>query len=55
MYKFLKKCFRIKSQFFDKNKQEQTDINMLDSMYATQEVTCFNTFGTGNENVMGVE
>ena len=49
MYEFLKKSSRIKSKFFEKNKQvlEHTDINMIDIMYAKQEVICLNTFGTG--------
>ena len=55
MYEFLKKCFRIKSYFFEKNKREHTDINMLDIMYAKQEVKCLNTFETGDKNVMGVD
>ena len=40
--------------FFEKNKHEHT-ASMLDVMYAKQEVTCLNTFWTGDENVMGVE
>ena len=40
---------------FEKIKHEHTDINMLDVMDAKQEVTCLNTFGTGDKNVMGVE
>ena len=55
MYDFWRKCFSIKSDFFEKNKHEHTDINMLDIMYAKQEVTCLNTFWTGDKNVVGVD
>ena len=52
---FLRNALESNLNFFEKNKQEHTDINMLDIMYAKQEVTCLNTFGTGYKNVMGVE
>ena len=41
----------------EKNTQQHTDtcINIIDIMYAKQEFTCLNTFGTGDKNVMSVE
>ena len=51
---FWKNALKSNPNFFDKNKHEHTDINMLDVMYANKEVTCLNTFGTGDKNVMGV-
>ena len=41
--------------FWENCKQEHIDINMLDMMCEKQKVTCLNTFGTGDKNMMGVE
>ena len=43
MYDFLKNALESNIHCFEKNKHEHTDINMLDIMYAQQEVTCLNT------------
>ena len=56
MYGFLKNALESNLFFFEKNKHEtHTNINMLDLMYAKQEVTWLNTFGTGDKNVIGVD
>lgn len=41
--------------FFEKTKHEHADNNMLDIIYAKQEVTFLNTLGTGDKNVMDFE
>ena len=52
---FWKNALESNLDFLEKNKQKHTDINKLDIMYAKQEVTWLNTFGTGDKNVMDVE